>query len=359
MPHTVNVRPPLLLALSILGLTACNQAASQPSQAAPRPALVVHAGGIAQHGPAYIAEVRAVSRAELAFAVSGRVVSLHADVGDSVRPGQVLAELDSTLLRAQLHAARSDEAAARVRWQEVTQRHARIQAAQQGQAISAGEMEAVKAELDAATAALGAASAQRSQADWALAEASLRAPVDGVVGSRQLAVGQSAGPGTSVFTIEGRGRELALWLPARIKLTVGQHVTLQHDGRQYEGSVLRVAATLGAGGQRQVFISAPAQAQAGDTWQVMLGHDASEGISIPLRALQPGPNVQQGHVLRLSADGHTVEKVAVVAGDVQDDRIRILSGLKAGDSVVVAGAAAIAPGTRVTPVVLPDGGSHE
>ena len=356
MHHPFTVRPPLLLALSILGLTACSDSPSQPAQATPRPALVATAGALPQHGSAYIAEVRAVSRAELAFAVSGRVSRLHADVGDSVRAGQLLAELDTTPLRAQLLAAGSDEAAARVRWQEVKQRHARLQAAQQGQAISAGEMEAVKAELDAAAATLAAASAQRSQAEWALAQGSLRAPVDGVIGSRQLAVGQSTGPGASVITVEGSGRELVLWLPASVKLAVGQRLDLQHGQQADEGKVLRVAATLGAGGQRQVFISAPAHAQAGDTWQVMLGRDNGAGVSMPLRALLPSQTARQGHVLRLAADGHTVEKVAVVTGEVQDDRIRIVSGLKAGDTVVVAGAAAIAPGTRVTPVLLQNGG---
>lgn len=356
MPHTFPLRPPLWLALSLLGLTACNNAPSQQTPPAPRPALVITAGSMTQQGQAYIAEVRAISRAELAFAVSGRVTRLHADVGDSVRAGQLLAELDTTPLRAQLLAAGSDEAAARVRWQEVHQRHARIQAAQQGQAISAGEMEAVKAELDAAAATLAAASAQRSQAEWALAQASLRAPVDGVIGSRQLAVGQSAGPGASVFSIEGSGRELALWLPANVKLATGQSVALQHEQALHNGKVLRVAATLGAGGQRQVFISAPTQAQPGDTWQVLLGRGSATGISIPLRALLPGQNAHHGHVLRLAADGHTVEKVAVVTEGVQDDRVRIASGLNAGDSVVVAGAAAITPGTRVTPVLLRDGG---
>ena len=359
MPHTPPMRRPLLLALSLLALTACNNAPSQSAPLAPRPALVVTAGDIAQPGPAYIAEVRAVSRAELAFAVSGRVARLHADVGNAVRAGQLLAELDTTPLRAQLQAASSDETAARVRWQEVRQRHSRIHAAQLGQAISAGEMDAVKAELAAAAAALDAASAQRSQAEWALAQASLRAPVDGVIGSRQLAVGQSAGPGANVFTIEGSGRELSLWLPANIQLAAGQRLTLQHERQLYSGKVLRVAPTLGAGGQHQVFISAPAEAQPGDTWQVMVGRNPGHGISIPLRAVLPGHTGQPSHVLRLADDGNTVEKVAVMTGNVQDDRIQIVSGLKAGDAVVVAGAAAITPGTRVKPVLLRDGGSHE
>jgi RND family efflux transporter MFP subunit len=359
VPHTPPMRRPLLLALSLLALTACNNAPSQSAPLAPRPALVVTAGDIAQPGPAYIAEVRAVSRAELAFAVSGRVARLHADVGNAVRAGQLLAELDTTPLRAQLQAASSEETAARVRWQEVRQRHSRIHAAQLGQAISAGEMDAVKAELAAAAAALDAASAQRSQAEWALAQASLRAPVDGVIGSRQLAVGQSASPGANVFSIEGSGRELALWLPASVKLAIGQRVALQHEQALHNGKVLRIAATLGAGGQRQVFISAPAQAQPGDTWQVLLGRDSDAGINIPLRALLPGNTTVQNHVLRLGEDGRTVEKVTVITGEVQDDRIQIIKGLKAEDMVVVAGANAIAPGTRVTPVLLRDGGSHE
>lgn len=359
MPQAFTAHRALLLTLSILSLTACNQSSSQPSQAPPRPALVVQAGGTVQQGPAYIAEVRAMPRAELAFAVPGRVARLHADVGDTVRAGQILAELDATPLRAQLEAASNEEAAARARLQEVRQRHARLLAAQQGQAIGAGEMDAVKAELDAAGAALGAASSQRAQAEWALAQASLRASIDGVVSSRQLTIGQSAGPGASAFTIEGKGRELALWLPAHIRWMAGQRVTLRHEGQSHEATVLRVSATLGAGGQRQVFISAPAHAQVGDTWQVMVGDQADNGIRIPLRALLPDRNAQQGYVLRLAADGHTVEKVAVVVGELQSDHVRILSGLKPDDLVVIAGAAAINPGTRVTPVLMGEGRERE
>jgi hypothetical protein len=77
--------------------------------------------------------------------------------------------------------------------------------------------------------------------------------------------------------------------------------------------------------------------------------------SVFLARAVAGQNGSVAHVLRLAADGHTVEKVAVVSGEVLDDRIRIVSGLKAGDSVVVAGAAAIVPGTRVTPMQLREG----
>lgn len=359
MPHASFVYRPLLLALSLLGLTACGDAPAPRAAPAPRPALVTLASPQAQDGARYIAEVRAVSRAELAFAVSGQVTRLHADVGDSVRAGQLLAELDTTPLRAQLLAAGSDEAAARARWQEVKQRHARIQAARQGQAISVGEMDAIKAELDSAAATLAAATAQRSQAEWALAQASLRAPVDGVIGSRQLAIGQSVGPGASVLTVEGSGRELVLWLPASIKLAVGQRLGLQHGQQHYDGKVLRVAATLGAGGQRQVFISAPPQAQAGDTWAVQLAGTAAAPAEIPLRAVLPSQDARHAFVLRLAADGQTVEKVAVELGEVRDERVTIRQGLSSQDRVVVAGAAAITPGTRVTPVLLRDGGNHE
>ncbi|MBL0605318.1 efflux RND transporter periplasmic adaptor subunit [Aeromonas caviae] len=355
MPYVPFAYRHLLLALPLLGLAACGDAPDKQTVPAARPAFVTKASSQAQDGERYIAEVRAVSRAELAFAVSGQVIRLHADVGDVVRAGQLLAELDTTPLRAQQQTARSEELGARARWQEVRQRYARIRAAQQGQAIGAGEMDAVDAELNAAAAALAAASAQRSQADWALAQASLRAPVDGVIGSRQLAVGQSTGPGASVMTVEGSGRELVLWLPARHAVSVGQALELTHADTAYRGKVLRVAGTLGAGGQRQVFISAPSQAQAGDTWAVKLGSADPAQAEIPLRAVLPGQDARHAFVLRLAKDGQTVEKVAVDLGELRDDRVVIRKGLSSHDSVVVAGAAAIVPGTRVTPVLLRDG----
>lgn len=356
-PEHRPVAATYLLCLTLIGLAACNNtppAAQQPTP--PRPALVIPASSHGQAAPGFIAEVRAVTRAELSFAVSGRVASLHANVGDSVRAGQLLATLDSTPLRAQQQAGASDEQAARARLQEIRQRHARTLAAQQAQAISAGELEALQAELSAAEAALQAASAQRQQADWALNQASLRAPVDGVIGSRQVTLGQAATPGAAAFSIEGSGRELAVWLPASSRISVGQTLTLQHDGQLHSGQVLRVGGTLAAGGQRQVFINAPALAAPGDTWQVQLPTRDKAVAEVPLRALLPGQSASTAHVLRLAQDGKTVEKVAVQLGEVQDDRVAIRAGLQASDLIIVAGAAGITPGSRVQAIAYRDGG---
>jgi multidrug efflux pump subunit AcrA (membrane-fusion protein) len=151
---------------------------------------------------------------------------------------------------------------------------------------------------------------------------------------------------------------LSLWLPGSIQLTAGQSVTLLHEGQQYGGKVLRVAST------HWVQVSARfssvrrhkrKRATPGKSCLAAMPVTASVFLA---RAVA-GQNGSLAHVLRLAADGHTVEKVAVVSGEVLDDRIRIVSGLKAGDSVVVAGAAAIVPGTRVTPMQLREGANHE
>ncbi|WP_160309914.1 efflux RND transporter periplasmic adaptor subunit [Chromobacterium subtsugae] len=334
-----------------LVMSACNDTPSPVSQQdAARPALVVTVASSASQTGGYIAEVRAVSRAELAFAVSGRVSSLQANVGDAVRAGQLLATLDNTTLRAQQLAADSEQQAASAKLQEVRQRLARTEAARQAQAISAGELDALRAELQTATTSLITAKAQQQQANWALQQASLRAPVDGVIGGRALALGQAVSPGSPAFTIEGAGRELALWLPAGIELSVGQSLSVLYEGQRHTGKVLRIAAALGAGGQRQVFISAPSDAQPGDTWQVQIPSQSSSGAVIPLRALLPSTDARHGYVLRLAGDGKTVEKVAVQLGVPHDDSVSVASGLKAGDRIIVAGGAAIAPGSRITPV---------
>ncbi|MCD0494057.1 efflux RND transporter periplasmic adaptor subunit [Chromobacterium violaceum] len=341
----------LWMSCAALVMAGCNDTpAPVGQQDAARPALVVKVASSASRTGGYIAEVRAVSRAELAFAVSGRVSSLQANVGDPVRAGQLLATLDNTTLRAQQSAADGEQQAASAKLQEVRQRLARTEAARQAQAISAGELDALHAELQTATTALITAKAQQQQANWALQQASLRAPVDGVIGSRALALGQAVSPGSPAFTIEGAGRELALWLPAGIELSVGQSLSLLHEGQRHAGKVLRIAATLGAGGQRQVFVSAPSDAQPGDTWQVQIPSQSSSGAVIPLRALLPSTDARHGYVLRLAGDGKTVEKIAVQLGVPHDDSVSVASGLKAGDRIIVAGGAAIAPGSRITPV---------
>ena len=118
--------------------------------------------------------------------------------------------------------------------------------------------------------------------------------------------------------------------------------------------MLRVAGRLEAGGLRRVALAVPDNAAVGSTWSVSLaGEGGASRLRVPLRAVLIAEATGSGHVLRLARDGRSVEQVAVTLGALQGEAIEVTSGLAAGDRVIVAGAAAIRPGSLVRPVAYP------
>lgn len=342
----------LALALApVLGLVACAKDTPPAPAMTARPAYVAEVRSSGAEATGYIGEVRAQRRAELAFAVAGRVATVAVEVGDTVRAGQVLATLDLQPLKAQLAAAQGEVARAEAHRAEARQRVERVQRAQAAGATSGGEVSGAQAELAAAEAALRAAGAQRDAAAWSLEQATLRAPMAGVVATRGLEAGQAAGPGAPVLAIDGDGRELSLLLPAAVPVKAGHALTLRNAGSETPSRVLRVAGRLDAGGVRRVFLAVPQSAAVGSTWSVSLpGLAGAQALRVPLRAVLPDGTAGSARVLRLAQDGRTVEQVAVKLGALSGDTIEVTAGLSAGDRVVVAGAAGIRPGSLVKPV---------
>lgn len=339
-------------AASPASLAACSRTTPvAPDATPPRPALVVPVRVSAGLGPAFVGEVRAVRRAEPGFAVNGVVADVLVRPGDSVRVGQVLARLDATPLLAQRQAAQAEEAKARALRDEARRRSARVDAAEAAGATSPGESGAARSELAAADAALRSASTQHELATWAWERATLRATIDGMVGARHVEPGQSVSAGTPAFAIDGTGRELAVLLPGQQRVSVGQAALVSRPGQSISARVLQVASRLDAGGLRRVHLSVPDDAAVGDTWAVQLTDPTRPvALQVPARAVVRLAAPDQGSVLRLAADGVTVERATVSLGQWHQDAVEVLSGLSDKDRIVLAGASGIQPGTRVKPV---------
>lgn len=346
----------VLSLLPVLSLWGCAAENKGPVTETVRPAYVVEARAGGAEGLGFVGEVRAARRAELAFAVSGRVARVAVEVGDTVKRGQVLATLDTQPMAAQLAAAQAELARIDAQRAEVQQRLERVRRAQAGGAVSGGELAAVQAEAAALDAAQRAAAAQRDAAAWSLEQATLRAPMDGTVALRALEPGQVGGPGAPVMVLDGDGRELSLLLPASVPIRPGQTLTLRGAGAEQASRVLRAAGRLEAGGVRRVFLAVPADAAVGSTWVAALdGATPPATLQVPLRAVLPDATAGSGRVLRLARDGRTVEAVDVKLGALHGARVEVTQGLSSGDQVIVAGAAGIRPGSLVRPVAYQGG----
>lgn len=123
--------------------------------------------------------------------VSGIVKSLHADFNDHVRKGQILLELDPTLLREQLTQSEASLASARASFRLAKENEARTRDLYAKEYVTRQDLDTAVQALESARAQVELATAQvkhdRANLDYTI----IRSPVSGVVVSRVVDVGQT------------------------------------------------------------------------------------------------------------------------------------------------------------------------
>ncbi len=123
--------------------------------------------------------------------VSGTVAKLHADFNDQVETGQILAELDPAILRAQLQQSKANLLNAQVALRITENKLKRQQILKEKEFISTEALEIIEQEAEAARAqlAINQAQVERDQAN--LNYSVIRSPISGVVIARDVDIGQT------------------------------------------------------------------------------------------------------------------------------------------------------------------------
>lgn len=158
------------------------------------------------------AEVAVVARA------SGVVTALGVEVGARVKKGQVLFRVDDRDAALRLAQAQTQLAAARQQLASTEVEHRRTKALFDQQAASPQAWDQVSAQLEAARVGVAQAQNGVAIASKAVTDATARAPIDGVVVSRPIALGDyvSDGPPTHVLVLQDQSTlELKFRLPER------------------------------------------------------------------------------------------------------------------------------------------------
>jgi len=177
------------LSVVLAGLTACGPK-PQPEEPvrAVRTLVVSDTGGVIDRE--FAGEIRARTESRLSFRVPGKITQRAADLGQSVRPGQLLAQLDPTDLRLSQEAARAGLTAAQVTANQAQVDFKRFQDLQAQGFISAAELERHQATLRTSQAALTQAQAQASAQGNQAAYSALTATAAGVITSVDAEPGQ-------------------------------------------------------------------------------------------------------------------------------------------------------------------------
>ena len=179
-----------------------------------------------------ISRVEANVRVDVTAEGVGKCTAVFAEIGDTVRQGQVLAQLDTTEMGAQL--AQTEV--------QVRQQRAEYERAQQGYAF--GGMP--KAELDAARFAYEQGLASLRVQKLQYENLTVTSPINGLVVNRLIEVGQLINTGSPVFSVvDPNTFQLVVEPPERelSRLTIGQQALVTIDalpGREFMARVHRI-----------------------------------------------------------------------------------------------------------------------
>jgi len=307
-----------------------------------------------------VGTLEADARVEIRPELDGHVTDIEFEEGQEVREGQVLVRLDQNKLRAQANAARAAVKRARTTATNLERRLARNDSLLATGAISDQAYDDLQAEYESAEAALEEAEANLELAEQRLEDATIRAPFDGRVGAREFHSGDYVQIGQTLFTVvDDDPLEVQFSVPERYlgRLEVGSpvRITVRSDpGNPVTGRVTFVSPYVDPS-TRTVELKArvpnPAsELRAGQFASVVMELESREGVVIPEAAVVPRQDRRLVFVVR---DGVASERT-VELGQRGRGTVEIVSGLSAGDTVVVAGHQRLADGAEVSVV---DGGS--
>jgi RND family efflux transporter MFP subunit len=288
---------------------------------------------------------------QLGVEVSGqRVTALKVEVGDHVKKGQVLLELDHRMVDSDLRQAQAalDEADSGVQLAQVNLK--RGQALVADQLISASAFDELRAALVQAQARAATARAQYDGVKLRRDFAELRAPDDGVISKRMVQPGQVVAAGSELLRMIRQGRlEWRAELPEAelARVHPGMTVTLTASDGPVNGRVRAVSPGVDTStrtGTLFVDLPAPGTLKAG---AFVEGHVIT-GKS-PARMLPAATVVQRdGYNVVFTVDGQQVaHRVRIETGASSDGWVEIVSGLKTGETVVERGAGFLSDGDRV------------
>ena len=280
--------------------------------------------------------------------------AVNAEEGQFVRQGQILVALNDTLLRAQLRQQDASVTSARATLAEAEASLKRSRELLAKGFLSQASLDTATARQATAAAQVAAAEAARGETVARVAQASIRAPVSGLIVRRTVTKGQIVSAGSELFRIVRDGRlELDAEIPETdlgvVKAGMPASITSEQVG-QAEGRVRLVTSEVDAQtrlGVARIALTAMGSFRPGmfARAQIQAGDQASPVVpsaAILYRQNQPG-------VFMVDANRKAqFRKVAIVArtGD-----ITAVSGVSAGEEVVVDGAGFLGDGDAVSVAV--------
>lgn len=312
--------------------------------------------------------MESVTQVNVGTQVTGIIDHLYVDYNDHVEKGQLLAELEKTLLESDLKSADANMASAQASYEYAKSNYERDKALHDEQLISDYEFQTSKRDFDVARLSYEKSKSDRVRAAKNLNYAEIYSPIDGIVISREVEVGQTVVSSMNVadlyviadlenMRVVGNVDEADIG-----QVKVGQHVTFTVDAYPddvFSGTVTQVRlnpTTTSNVVTYEVIVNAPnpdLKLIPGMTANLTIYTlELNDVLAVPLKALkfEPLPEEEEEENSKLPLPVPLKEAVKSSVWIVRDNQLiqtavelgvanniyqQILSGIKEGDIIAL------------------------
>jgi RND family efflux transporter MFP subunit len=320
----------------------------------------------------YSGTVEPATRVDVAFKVGGYVRELlevkdldgrprKVQEGDLISAGTILAVVREGDYREKLAAANAQVAQAAASQSQAQLDYDRSKRLVASNAVAPSELDTMTSKLASARAVVESAQAQARDAKLLLDDATLRAPIDGVILKRAVEAGTLVSAGTLGFTIaDTKSVKFVFGAPDVLleKLTLGARLAVHVDALDgdVDGTITRIAPS--ADPKSRVFeieVTIPnpdGRLKPGlvASLEVPGQTPRASVIVLPLTGVVRSLQDRRGFAVYVVTEenGETVAHVRdVTLGAVIGNEVQVLGGLKKGDRIVSMGAPLLVDGVRV------------
>ena len=303
----------------------------QPVAAVPYVRTVTAGTHSTQNYLVYPGEVRGRYESNLAFQVSGKIISRNVNLGDTVHAGDVLMQIDPRDVDENVNAARAGLASANANFLLASDNEKRYRSLLASGAVSQAVYDQYNTQLKAAQSTLEQAEAQLAAA-LNRQVAAAGTPVATLVREGEKEVRIYIPENNLAAISPGQTAEITFW--ALPDITVSGHIR----------EIAPMADTVTRTYQVCVAIdNMPPQVQLGMTAKVHFNDGSESLIILPKAAIYQTGDTPQVWIVK----DNRVELVPVEIAGYENNSIIIKSGVANGDAIVTGGAAKLTPGQQV------------
>jgi len=309
--------------------------------------------------------VKAWQEAEISPEVSGKVKTIHAEVGDYLESGDPIIKLDDELLKLKVRKARALVTQLEGHYLTSTRDIARKEALFQDGVISELDLDLAKAKEKADRGLLEGAQVSLKIAQRDLRESTIRSPIKGTLAERLIDIGTTVSPQMEVASVVDASKvriRIGVSEKEIHKIKKGQGVKVHLDAfpqEEYQGTVFSVGTKA-----NENSLTFPVEVETINNREpklkpgmvarlkIQMGNH-SQVVVIPQEFILN----EEGNLFVFVIQDSVAHKVKINTGSIINSEVIVEEGLSPGDLLITVGSHTITEGTRVKTLRKFEGGS--